>query len=75
MMGSMTMAINSPQQRIDVEGYEVINDAWGGIVTGVGLDFGPLTADFEFHIGLVNSYKGQPDSKINTYAFTVGFFF
>ena len=75
VMGSVMMAMNSPSDRVDIEGYEVVNDSWGGVVTGIGLDFGPLTADFEFHKGLVNVYKGQSDSRLNAYAITVGIFF
>lgn len=75
VMGSVMMALNSPSDRVDIEGYEVINDSWGGVVTGIGLDFGPMTADFEFHKGLVNVYKGQSDSRLNAFALTVGVFF
>jgi hypothetical protein len=75
LMVSAMMAINSPMTRVEIEGYEVVNDSWGGIVTGIGLDFGPLTADLEFHKGLVNVYNEQPDSKLNAYSLTLGVFF
>ena len=67
--------MNSPSTTIEVPGYESINDSWGGLVTGLGLDLKALTFDVEYQFGLINAYREQKDSKINSLSITLGFFF
>ena len=60
---------------IDVPGYQRLNDSSGGIVTGLGMDFGALTLDLEYQLGVINAFRDQKDSKFNVMSFAVGFFF
>lgn len=75
IFGAFNMASNSPETRLETVGYEKLNDSWGGLTSGLGMDIGAITLDLEYHKGFVNAYNGQPGTKFDTWSFAVGFFF
>ncbi len=53
--------------------YEVLNEAIGGLSTGLGLTYGMIDIDIEYEHGLYNIYYGKHKSTMNTVTFTAGF--
>ena len=75
LFGVFNFSGNTPQTMMEIPGYEKLNDASGGIATGLGMDIGPLTLDLEYQKGLINSYRKQQDSKFDVWSFAIGVFF
>ncbi len=55
-------------------GYE-FNDGWMGLLTGLGVDVGPICLDVEYEYGLINGYFQKKNSTFNYLSLTLGFFF
>jgi len=49
--------------------------AYAGAIGGIGLDIGFITVDFEYEKGLVNALSMRPDSKLDIWTMSAGFFF
>ena len=75
LFGIFNFSGNSPENMMEIPGYEHLNDSSAGIATGFGMDIGPLTLDLEYQKGIINAYKNQKDSKFDVWSFAVGFFF
>lgn len=54
--------------------YELVG-THAGAIGGIGLDIGAITFDFDYEHGLINAISERPDTKMNFYKFSVGFFF
>jgi hypothetical protein len=46
-------------------GYSELNEAIGGLSTGLGLTYGILDLDFEYEYGFYNIYYARHNSKLN----------
>ncbi len=75
LFGVFNFSNSSPVNTIDVAGYEQLNDSSGGVVTGLGMDIGFFTVDLEYERGIINAFKGRPDSKNDIVSFSVGVLF
>ena len=75
IMGAFNIAGVSPDNMIDIPGYQRLNDSSAGVITGLGLDIGALTIDLEYQFGLINAYYNQQNSKFNVTSLAIGFFF
>lgn len=55
--------------------YSELNEAYGGVIVGLGVDLMFFTIDIEYEKGVVNVVNMASDSNIDFLYFTVGFFF
>lgn len=56
------------------EGFNYVA-AHAGAIGGIGLDIGFIAIDLEYEKGIVNALSQRPDSKLDIWTFSVGFFF
>jgi len=49
--------------------------AYAGAIGGLGVDIGFIAIDLEYEKGLVNALSMRPDSKLDIWTVSVGFFF
>lgn len=72
-----TFDFNSDYDRDLIPNNEdyVYTGAYAGLVFGLGLDIGFITFDVEYEKGLVNALEKRPDSKLDYWTASVGFFF
>ncbi|MEE9438157.1 MAG: hypothetical protein V3V14_04095 [Saprospiraceae bacterium] len=67
--------VSSESGQSDLPQDYLLNDGWFGMLTGLGVDVGPLTLDFEFEYGIVKGYNQKDGSQFNGYSLALGFFF
>lgn len=53
-------------------GYSELNEAIGGLSTGLGLTYGILDLDFEYEYGFYNIYYARHHSTLNFYNWVLG---
>lgn len=53
----------------------VYTGAYAGAIGGIGLDIGFIAIDIEYEKGLVNALSMRPDSKLDIWTLSLGFFF
>ncbi len=58
----------------DLVPYEYTG-AYAGAIAGLGIDISFITLDVEYEKGLVNAISMRPDSKLDIWTFSLGFFF
>ena len=75
ILGAFDLSGTAPDNMIDIPGYQRLNDSSAGVITGLGLDFGPITIDLEYQIGVINAFYQQENSKFNVTSLAVGFIF
>lgn len=57
------------------EPYNKINDSSLGALVGLGVDISHFTIDLAYQKGFINAYYKVPDSKIDYFTLSLGFFF
>lgn len=75
LVGSIRFIGSVDADKIDNQEFRKVNDSFGGALTGLGLDIGAITVDFEYEHGLINMINQKPDTKINFFSLTAGVFF
>lgn len=74
-LGSVHLLNTIEEEKIDNPRFTEVNDSYGGLVTGLGVDIGFITADLEYEYGVINSVFKEPDTKISFLTLSVGFKF
>lgn len=59
-------------QALKESGYKELNEAIGGLSTGLGLTIGIVDIDFEYEYGFYNIYYARHHSTLNFYNLTGG---
>jgi hypothetical protein len=75
LLGSINFNIESPENALNKQGYDTLNDSFLGATTGVGVTIGFIDIDLDFQYGLINAYTKQPKSTFDFWTLGVGVHF
>jgi len=74
ILGSVNL-ISAPDDRDLPSPFERMNDGYGSLDFGIGIDVLFFTIDVEYEKGLQNAVNEAPDTKIDYWSLTAGVFF
>lgn len=75
VLGSINFINDAPEGGLYIDGYRDLNNAYLGVLSGLGYTWGIWDIDFEYQYGIFNAFYKQPDTKFNGYTFTAGLHF
>lgn len=75
LLGSINFNLESPENVLNKQGYDTLNDSFLGATTGVGVTIGFIDIDLDFQYGLINAYTKQPKSTFDFWTLGVGVHF
>ena len=65
LLGSINFNLDSPENALNKQGYDTLNDSFLGATTGVGVTIGFIDIDLDFQYGFINAYTKQPKSTFD----------
>ena len=74
ILGSFDIILAKGGPNLSPPGF-LLNDGWAGLVTGLGVDVGPIVVDLEYEFGVINGYNQKKSSTFNSLSLSLGFFF